>query len=173
MFNDLNLTDMETCYKMVRSDVLRSIRLTSNTFTLEPEITCRLAQWGARIYEVPISYSGRSYQEGKKIGFRDAVKALWTMVHRRYIDTRFTHHSGLYALTSMARANRYNRWLLAQVKPYLGERLLQAGSGTGNLSSMLVHSACAWCSSNKSGPILTSSAGGSTTGTTSALTAAT
>jgi glycosyltransferase involved in cell wall biosynthesis len=138
MFNDLNLTDMETCYKMVRSDVLRSIRLTSNTFTLEPEITCRLAQWGARIYEVPISYSGRTYQEGKKIGFRDAVKALWTMVHRRYIDTRFTHHSGLYALTSMARANRYNRWLLAQVKPYLGERLLQAGSGTGNLSSMLV-----------------------------------
>ena len=77
MANDVNLTDMETCYKMVRADVLRQLRLPSNTFTLEPEITCRLAQWGARIYEVPISYSGRTYLEGKKIKAIDGVKVLW------------------------------------------------------------------------------------------------
>ena len=64
MANDLNLTDMETCYKAVRADVLRRLRLTSDRFGLEPEITARLAQWGARIYEVPISYHGRMNRPG-------------------------------------------------------------------------------------------------------------
>jgi len=90
MVNDLNLTDMETCYKMVRADVLRRLRLSSSTFTIEPEITCRLAQWGARIYEVPISYDRRGYDEGKKIGARDGLKALWQVFHSRWIDRRFT-----------------------------------------------------------------------------------
>ena len=67
MVNDLNLTDMETCYKMIRADVLRRLRLSADTFTIEPEITCRLSQWGARIYEMPISYERRGYDEGKKI----------------------------------------------------------------------------------------------------------
>jgi glycosyltransferase involved in cell wall biosynthesis len=138
MINDMNLTDMETCYKMIRADVLQSLRLTSNTFTFEPELTCRLGQWGARIYEVPISYSGRTYLEGKKIRGRDALKALGTMLHRRFIDTRFTYHEGFCTLTSMARANRYNHWILDQVKPYLGQRLLEAGAGIGNLSHLLV-----------------------------------
>jgi SAM-dependent methyltransferase len=101
-------------------------------------LTCRLAQWGARIYEVPISYSGRTYLDGKKIRARDALKALATMLHRRFIDPRFTDHEGFYTLSSMARSNRYNRWILGQVKPFLGQRLLEAGAGIGNLSQFLL-----------------------------------
>jgi glycosyltransferase involved in cell wall biosynthesis len=77
MFTDVNLTDMETCYKMVRTELLHSLPLSANRFGIEPELTARLAQARARIYELPISYDGRSYAEGKKIGWRDGVSALW------------------------------------------------------------------------------------------------
>jgi glycosyltransferase involved in cell wall biosynthesis len=139
MLNDLNLTDMETCYKMVRADVLRQLRLRSNTFTLEPELTCRLAQWGARIYEVPVSYFGRTYYEGKKIRARDGLKAVWEMFRCRFLDPRFTEHSGRYVLSSVARAAGYHRWVLDQVKDHLGQRILEAGSGIGNVSGLLLN----------------------------------
>ena len=74
---DLNLTDMETCYKAVRRDLFQSLVLTQNRFGLEPELTAKLARSGARIYEVPISYRGRTYAEGKKIGWKDGLQALW------------------------------------------------------------------------------------------------
>ncbi len=77
MFTDLNLTDMETCYKMVRADLMRSLPLTASRFGIEPELTARLAQARARIYEVPISYDGRTYAEGKKINWKDGVAAFW------------------------------------------------------------------------------------------------
>ena len=77
MLTNLNLTDMETCYKAVRGDLARGLRLTSDRFGFEPEITARLARSHARIFEVPISYSGRTYAEGKKIGWRDGVAAIW------------------------------------------------------------------------------------------------
>jgi glycosyltransferase involved in cell wall biosynthesis len=80
MLTDLNLTDMETCYKMVRAPLMKSLVLTSDRFGFEPEVTARLAQAGARVWEVPISYSGRTYAEGKKIGWRDGVAALWHIV---------------------------------------------------------------------------------------------
>jgi glycosyltransferase involved in cell wall biosynthesis len=76
MLTDLNLTDMETCYKMVRAPLMKSLKLTSDRFGFEPEVTARLAQARARIWEVPISYSGRTYEEGKKIGWRDGVAAI-------------------------------------------------------------------------------------------------
>ncbi len=79
MFTDVNLTDMETCYKMVRRELLQSLPLSADRFGIEPELTARLAQAGARIYELPISYDGRSYAEGKKIGWRDGVSALWSI----------------------------------------------------------------------------------------------
>jgi len=79
MFTDVNLTDMETCYKMVRRELLTSLPLTAERFGIEPELTARLAQAGARIYELPISYDGRSYAEGKKIGWKDGVSALWSI----------------------------------------------------------------------------------------------
>jgi glycosyltransferase involved in cell wall biosynthesis len=77
MLTDLNLTDMETCYKMVRADLMRTLPLTARRFGIEPELTARLAQAHARIYEVPISYAGRTYAEGKKINWRDGVAAVW------------------------------------------------------------------------------------------------
>jgi glycosyltransferase involved in cell wall biosynthesis len=80
MFTNVNLTDMETCYKMVRAPLMKSLVLTSDRFGFEPELTARLAQSGARIWEVPISYAGRTYAEGKKIGWRDGVAALGHIV---------------------------------------------------------------------------------------------
>jgi glycosyltransferase involved in cell wall biosynthesis len=77
MLTDLNLTDMETCYKAVRAPLMKSLVLTSDRFGFEPEITARLAQARARIWEISISYSGRTYEEGKKIGWRDGMAALW------------------------------------------------------------------------------------------------
>jgi glycosyltransferase involved in cell wall biosynthesis len=77
MFTNVNLTDMETCYKMVRTDLIKSLPLVSERFGIEPELTARLARARARIYEVPISYNGRTYAEGKKIGWRDGAAAIW------------------------------------------------------------------------------------------------
>ena len=77
MLTNLNLTDMETCYKAVRGDLARSLHLTSDRFGFEPEITARLAQRDARIFEVPVSYAGRTYAEGKKINWKDGIAAFW------------------------------------------------------------------------------------------------
>ena len=77
MMTNLNLTDMETCYKAIRGDLARSLDLTSDRFGFEPEVTARLAQRDARVYEVPISYAGRTYEEGKKINWRDGIAAFW------------------------------------------------------------------------------------------------
>jgi glycosyltransferase involved in cell wall biosynthesis len=76
MLTDLNLTDMETCYKMVRAPLMKSLMLTSDRFGFEPEITARLAHARARIWEIPISYQGRTYEEGKKIGWKDGAAAF-------------------------------------------------------------------------------------------------
>lgn len=76
MLTDLNLTDMETCYKMVRAPLMKSLVLTSNRFGFEPEVVARLSQAKARIWELPITYAGRTYEEGKKIGWRDGVAAV-------------------------------------------------------------------------------------------------
>jgi glycosyltransferase involved in cell wall biosynthesis len=80
MFTDLNLTDMETCYKMVRAPLMKSLVLTSDRFGFEPEIVARLAQAEARVWEVPISYAGRTYAEGKKIDWRDGAAAFLHIV---------------------------------------------------------------------------------------------
>jgi glycosyltransferase involved in cell wall biosynthesis len=77
ILTNLNLTDMETCYKIVRAPLMKSLVLTTDRFGFEPEITARLAQAKARIWELPISYSGRTYEEGKKIGWKDGVAAFW------------------------------------------------------------------------------------------------
>lgn len=79
-FTNLNLTDMETCYKVFRREVIAQIRIEENRFGFEPEITAKVARLGCRIYEVGISYYGRTYAEGKKIGWKDGVRALWCIV---------------------------------------------------------------------------------------------
>ncbi len=86
MMTNLNLTDMEVCYKVFKTDILKEIKLRSNRFDFEPEITAKVAKRRCRIYEVPISYSGRDYEEGKKIGWKDGVAALWTIFKFRFLD---------------------------------------------------------------------------------------
>jgi glycosyltransferase involved in cell wall biosynthesis len=138
ILNDINLTDMETCYKAVRADVLKQTPLHSDRFGIEPELTTKLAQWNIRLYEVPISYHGRTVAEGKKIGWKDAVSAVWTLFKYRFLDDRFTTHDGYYVLQSMRRARGLNRWILEQFRPYLGARVLEAGCGIGNFTELLL-----------------------------------
>lgn len=88
MFSDLSLTDMETCYKAVRTDVLKAMPLVSNRFEIEVELTMRLSRRRLRIYEVPISYHGRTAAEGKKIGFSDGLHAVWAIIRFGILDRR-------------------------------------------------------------------------------------
>jgi SAM-dependent methyltransferase len=134
LLNDINLSDVETGYKLIRADVLRAIPLTSDGFDLEVELATKLARWDLRIYEVPISYEGRTYAEGKKIGPKDAFGALWAMLKYRFFSPRFTTHEGFYILQSVRRAKGFNRWLVRQLAPYVGRRVLEGGCGIGNLS---------------------------------------
>jgi glycosyltransferase involved in cell wall biosynthesis len=80
------LTDMETCYKMMRTEVLRSMTLDSNGFGIEPEMTAKIFKRGYRVYEVPITYDGRGYEEGKKITWRDGIVALWVLIKYRFTE---------------------------------------------------------------------------------------
>jgi glycosyltransferase involved in cell wall biosynthesis len=84
MFTNLNLTDMETCYKVFRREILKDIRIEENRFGFEPEITAKVAKMKIRIYEVSISYYGRTYDEGKKIGWKDGVRAIWCIIKYRF-----------------------------------------------------------------------------------------
>ena len=86
MLTNLNLTDMETCYKVFKKEVLDTIKLKSNRFGFEPEFTAKVAKKGFRIYETPISYSGRTYEEGKKIGWKDGVKAIFCILWFRFFE---------------------------------------------------------------------------------------
>ena len=80
MFTNLNLTDMETCYKVFRNEVLQQIEIKENRFGVEPELTAKVSKLGCRIYEVGISYSGRTYSEGKKINWKDGFQAIWCII---------------------------------------------------------------------------------------------
>jgi hypothetical protein len=86
MLNDTNWTDMETCYKAFRAECLRAIPLESNRFGIEPEITAKVARNRLRMYEVPIHYNGRGYDEGKKITWRDGFVALWVLLKYRFTE---------------------------------------------------------------------------------------
>jgi glycosyltransferase involved in cell wall biosynthesis len=138
MLNDVNLTDMETGYKLIRADILRSIPLTSNGFALEPELTTKLAMWDLRLYEVPVSYQGRTYSEGKKIGVWDLFAALWALLKYRFFSRQFTTHEGFLILQSVRRARGFNGWLVRQLAPFIGRRVLEAGSGIGNLTEFFL-----------------------------------
>ena len=92
MFTNLNLTDMETCYKMARADLFKRLQLRTDRFGIEPEITAQLAQVRARIWELPISYNGRTYDEGKKIGWKDGVAALWHIVRANVFVPRVARY---------------------------------------------------------------------------------
>ncbi|HTE18575.1 MAG TPA: glycosyltransferase family 2 protein [Armatimonadota bacterium] len=86
MFTDLNLTDMETCYKVFRREVIQELPLKQDRFGFEPEVTAKISRRGWRIFEVPITYAGRSYAEGKKIGWKDGVQAIWCILRYAFVD---------------------------------------------------------------------------------------
>ena len=145
LVSDLNLSDMETCYKMVRTGLLKSIPLTGNGFEIEPEITIKLAKRGARIFEVPIRYAGRTYQEGKKISWRDGVRAVSAIFRFSLSDQIYVEDVyGSQILGRLNRAPRFTKWMADVIRPYVGQRVLEIGAGTGNLTAQLIPRLLYW-----------------------------
>ena len=138
MFCNLNLTDMETCYKVFRTDLLKSIPIRSDRFGFEPEITMKAAKRKFRIYEVPISYHGRTYEEGKKIGWKDGVKALGVILRFWLIDDLYIEPYGRAFLNNLTGTPQYLNWLSRVLRPCLGDTVLELGSGIGNIASHLM-----------------------------------
>ena len=136
---DLNLSDIETCYKMVRADIFKGIPWESDRFGIEPEITVKLAKRKARIFEIPIRYSGRTYAEGKKITWKDGVRALGALVKYGISDKVYVADAyGSEILARLNRAPRFTKWMADTIRPYVGDRVLEIGAGIGNLTANLV-----------------------------------
>lgn len=137
MFTNMNLTDMETCYKAMTRSVVDRLDLQSKRFGIEPEITCKVARMRARVFEVPISYHGRTYEEGKKIGFKDALQAVWVILKFfRWEAPR--GDVGAMTLRRMEKLAPYNAWLHDRFDAALGKRILEVGSGVGNQTRFFV-----------------------------------
>jgi glycosyltransferase involved in cell wall biosynthesis len=134
---NLDLTDMETCYKVFRRDVIQSIKLHSNRFGIEPEITAKVARRGYRIYEVPISYYGREYWEGKKINWKDGFSAIWTILKYGLFDDTTSEPPTYKTLRRLDSLNRYNGWIWERLAPYVGQRVLEIGAGSGTMTRFL------------------------------------
>jgi SAM-dependent methyltransferase len=134
---DLNLTDMETGYKVFKKEVINHLYLKSNRFGFEPEVTAKIAKMNFRIYEVPISYSGRDYWEGKKIKWLDGLKAILSIVRYSFFDSE-TEDIVYQTLQKMKKLRRYNQWIFSMFRPYLGKRVLEIGSGIGNITKFLL-----------------------------------
>jgi glycosyltransferase involved in cell wall biosynthesis len=138
MFCNLNLTDMETCYKVFRTDLLKSIPIRSNRFGFEPEIVMKSAKRKLRIYEVPISYHGRTYEEGKKIGWKDGLKALGVILRFWVIDDLYAAPYGRDVLNNLTGTPQYLSWLARKLRPHVGDSVLEIGAGIGNITGRLM-----------------------------------
>ena len=137
MTTNLDLTDMETCYKVFRREVIQSIKLRSDRFGIEPEITAKLARRGYRIFEVPISYYGRDYWEGKKINWKDGFSAIWTILRYGLFDDADAEPRTYTQLRRRAKLANYNRWVWERMQPYAGQRVLEVGAGSGTMTRFL------------------------------------
>jgi glycosyltransferase involved in cell wall biosynthesis len=138
MFSNLNVTDMETCYKVFRTDLLKSIPIRSNRFGFEPEITMKCSKRKFRVYEVPISYHGRTYEEGKKIGWKDGVKALGVILYFWLVDDLYVPSYGRGMLNNLTGTPQYLSWVTQIIRPHLGDTVLEIGAGLGNLTGRLM-----------------------------------
>jgi len=138
MFANLDLTDMETCYKVFRTDLLKSIPIRSDRFGIEPEIAMKCAKRRLRIYEVPISYHGRSYEEGKKIGWKDGVKALGAIFYFYLVDDLYVQPYGRSYLNNLTGTPAYVNWMSSLIRPYLGDCVLEMGAGIGTVTGRLM-----------------------------------
>ena len=127
------LTDMETCYKAFRGDVARTLNLKARRFGCEPEMTAKVFKRQLRVYELPISYDGRTYAEGKKITWRDGLKAIYWLVRCRFTADDVGHQT----LRRMAVTDRYSRFIAGQIAPSVGRRVLEVGSGLGSIAGHL------------------------------------
>ena len=153
MATNLNLSDMETCYKVFRREVVQSLDLRESRFGFEPEVTARVAEGRWKVYEVGISYDGRTYAEGKKIGWRDGVRALYciarysppvTRIEKRNLAKRPSPASFAQAdnelagvLHSLSDAHRYADWLAELIRPHLGKEVVEIGAGQGTMTMRL------------------------------------
>ncbi|MEW5800938.1 MAG: glycosyltransferase [bacterium] len=136
LITDINYSDIETCYKAVRTRLLKSIPIRSRGFGIEPELSIKLAKRKAVIFEVPISYAGRTKEEGKKIGWKDGVNALYTLVKFWLLNDIYQKEEyGSAILDSLSHAPNFCRWMADTIRPYVGEYVLEIGAGTGNLTS--------------------------------------
>jgi glycosyltransferase involved in cell wall biosynthesis len=136
---DLNLSDVETCYKAINTSLLKSIPLRSNDFRFEIEIAFKLAKRRARIFEVPIRYSPRSHEEGKKIRAKDGVLAVGAMIKYSLIDDIYSEKEyGSNILADLQDARRFNKWMADTLRPYVGDRVLEIGAGIGTLTSQFI-----------------------------------
>ncbi|MDZ7339391.1 MAG: glycosyltransferase [candidate division KSB1 bacterium] len=133
MLYDSMLTDLMTCYKAFRSDVLRRLTLHANGFGIEAEITAEVLRRGLRVYEVPISYGGREYHEGKKITWKDFFRSVYWLLLCKWRKLPPEEE----ALLTMRRMKNYNSWLMWRIRPFLGQRLVELGAGLGNMSALL------------------------------------
>jgi glycosyltransferase involved in cell wall biosynthesis len=138
MFCNLKLTDMETCYKVFRTDLLKSIPIRSDRFGFEPEVVMKSAKRKLRIYEVPISYHGRTYEEGKKIGWKDGLKALAVILRFWVIDDLYATPYGRGVLNNLTGTPQYLSWLARKLRPHLGDAVLEVGAGIGNITGRLM-----------------------------------
>jgi hypothetical protein len=136
--SDLNLTDMETCYKVFRTDLLKSIPIRSDRFGFEPEIVMKSAKRKLRIYEVPISYHGRTYEEGKKIGWKDGLRALAVIFKFWLIDDLYAAPYGRGVLNNLTGTPQYLSWLARKLRPHIGDEVLEVGAGIGNIAGRLM-----------------------------------
>jgi glycosyltransferase involved in cell wall biosynthesis len=138
MFCNLNLTDMETCYKVFHTDLLKSIPIRSDRFGFEPEIVMKSAKRKLRIYEVPISYHGRTYEEGKKISWKDGLKALGVVLKYWLIDDLYAAKYGRGVLNDLTGTPQYLSWISRKLRPYAGDKILEVGAGIGNVAGRLM-----------------------------------
>ena len=139
VFTDLNLSDIETCYKAIRTPLFQSIPLRSDDFRFEIEIAFKLAKRRARIFEAPISYLARSYQEGKKIGHKDSLRALTAILRFWLIDDLYKDDEyGSHILASLEKVRRFNLWMGRTLAPYVGDRVLEVGAGIGTLTNQFI-----------------------------------
>ncbi len=121
MFSNLNLTDMETCYKVFRTDLLKSVPIRSNRFGFEPEIVMKCAKRKFRVYEVPISYHGRTFEEGKKIGWKDGLKAFGVILYFWAVDDLYTEPYGRGMLNNLTGTPQYLNWLARLLRRHVGD----------------------------------------------------
>lgn len=129
-----NLSDLMTCYKAFKTPVVKSLVLKANRFGIEPEITAEIFKRGYKVYEVPISYNGRSYDEGKKITWKDFFRCLYWLFRAvfRGVDV------GKHTLLRMTLMKKNNGWTFSKIEPFLGNDILELGSGIGTFSKFLV-----------------------------------